>query len=557
MKKILLPFIFLFLCINIFANDTIRIKNEMFAIDENRKLILVNQSIDEINAQWIQEKNAVYLNELYEMETPVNNVQTGIPYQVTNAQGISYKLYFTQLPLVFLTATQEIVDEPKVPAKFTMIESNENKITEDIGIEIRGGSTQFLYSKKSYKIVFREDASGMNNKDVSLLGMRSDDDWDLQAMPNEPLRMNEKTSFDIWRKINKLHYQSSEPDAVNGCRMKYAELFLNGEYNGVYCVSEPIDRKQLKLKKYDEKKGIRGELYKSHGWGPTIFSYCPPYDNNSFSWVDSRNNSGYDCEYPNEVYPNWKPLHDFVYFVMNSSDANFYNQYSSCFNVNNAIDYFIFLNLAAACDNTGNNLFVARYNTNEPYFYVPWDFDGSFGNYWDGTKYTKTDTILTNGFYNRLLKDNSENGFMQRLKNKWQELRNDWLTESGLMALFSENYDYLIRNGVYEREELIWQDKDSYHFDPQYMEYMQKWITERLKFLDNEFNYTTGIQEIRDQQMQCPCNIRVYDMNGRLVKAIYSTNVEDKELYNNLNRGIYLIHTQNPYLYKVQKMVIE
>jgi hypothetical protein len=86
---------------------------------------------------------------------------------------------------------------------------------------------------------------------------------------------------------------------------------------------------------------------------------------------------------------------------------------------------------------------------------------------------------------------------------------------------------------------------------------MQEWITERLKFLDNEFDYTTGIQEIKDQQMLCPCNIRVYNMNGQLVKAIYSTNVENKELYHNLNRGIYLIHTQNSYLYKVQKIVVE
>jgi hypothetical protein len=443
-------------------------------IDENKKMIVVNQSIDAINAQWIQEKNAI----------------------------------------------------------------------------------QSMYVKKSYKISFKEDASLETSKDVSLLGMRYDDDWDLQAMANEPLRMNEKTSFDIWRKINKLHYQSSESDAINGCRMKYAELFLNDEYKGIYCVSEPVDRKQLKLKKYDEQKGIRGELYKGQGWGATIFSTCPSYSNNSFLWVN-QNGSGYDCKYPNEVYPNWKPLYDFVYFVIYSSDTDFYNQYPSYFNVNNAIDYFIFLNLAAAWDNTGNNLFVARYNTNEPYFYVPWDYDGSFGNYWDGTKYAKTDTILINGFYKRLLKDNSENGFMHRLKNKWQELRNDWLTVSILMASFNENYDYLLQNGVYEREELIWKDKDNYHFDSQYMEYMQDWIIERLKFLDSKFDYTTGIQEIKNQQMQCPCNIHVYNMSGQLIKTIYSLSVENKELYNNLNRGIYLIHTQSPYLYKVQKIVIE
>jgi hypothetical protein len=555
MKNCLLLFTFIVLHVNIVANDTIRIRSEMFGIDVKQKIVIANQDINTINVEWPNKKDAIYLDELYVLEIPVDNVQRGTGYQITNTQGNEYTLYFTQSSLIFITATQEIVNEPKVPAKFTMVESNANKITSDIGIEIRGGVTQFMYSKKSYKIAFREDASGQNNKDVSLLKMRSDDDWDLQAMANEPLRMNEKTSFDIWRIINKLYYQSSETDAVNGSRMKYAELFLNEEYKGIYCVSEPVDRKQLKLKKYDEEKGIRGELYKSRGWGIAVFEECPPYDNNNFSLVG--NNGGYDCEYPDEVYPDWKDMYDFVHLVMYGSDSEFYNQYQTYFNRENAVDYFILLNAARASDNTGNNLFVAGYNANEPYFYVPWDFDGTFGNKWDGNKDPKTDDILTNRFYTRLLKDHPENDFNQRLQTKWKLLRDDWLTVSGLMDMFRENYDYLVENGVYEREELIWKDKDNYHFDSQYIDYMQEWIIKRLTFLDNEFNYTTGIQEIGDQGMLCPCNIHVYNVSGQLVKTIHSTNMESEELYNNLNQGIYLIHIQNSDLYKVQKVVVK
>lgn len=184
------------------------------------------------------------------MENPVNNFQIGIGYSIVDVQGDKYTLYFTQLPLIFITATEEIVDEPGVPAKFRMIENNTREIVEDIRIETRGGWTQYFYSKKSYRIGFKNnDSPDVENKDICLLNMRLDNKWDLQAMANEPLRMNEKTSFDIWRKINILHYQTSERDAINGCRMKYSELFLNGEYKGIYCVSEPVDRKQLKLKK--------------------------------------------------------------------------------------------------------------------------------------------------------------------------------------------------------------------------------------------------------------------------------------------------------------------
>jgi hypothetical protein len=518
----------------------------MFGMDESKKMVVVNQNTDDINTEWLQEKDAIYLNDFYQIEPAIANVQTGIGYQVTNTRGDTYTLYFTQSPLIFITATDSIVDEPRVPAKFTMIESNGNKIIEDIGIETRGGWTQFFYSKKSYRFSFKESASSDNNKDVCLLDMRSDNKWDLQAMANEPLRMNEKTSFDIWRKINTLYYQSSEPEATNGCRMKYAELFLNGDYKGIYCVSEPLDRKQLKLKKYDEKKGIRGELYKSHGWGATVFSDCPPYSNNSFSWVNS-DNYGYDCEYPEDVYPDWKNMYNFVHLVIYDSDIQFYNQYQMYFNLENAVDYFIFLNVALARDNTGNNLFVARYNANEPYFYVPWDFDGTFGNKWDGTQYSKTDELLSNGFYNRLLKDHPENEFRQKLQVRWNQLRNDWLTVSNLMDMFTENYNYLVENGVYEREEITWKDKDNYRFNSEYIAYMQEWITERLKFLDNEFNYITAIPKVGKSDIQYPCDVYIYNTIGQLVKTVYLTDSDDKALYSNLKKGIYVVwfHNQN------------
>ena len=62
-------------------------------------------------------------------------------------------------------------------------------------------------------------------------------------------------------------------------------------------------------------------------------------------------------------------MYDFVFFVIYSSDEQFYTQYQTYFNIENAVDYFIFLNVARALDNAGNNLFVARYNVNEPYLY--------------------------------------------------------------------------------------------------------------------------------------------------------------------------------------------
>jgi hypothetical protein len=549
---------FVLLRVHVRAGDTIVVRSGRFGIDAARKLVVVNQPVEAVNAEWTQEKEAIELDERYAIVPAVAAVETGTAYPVVSAQGDAYTLYFTQLPLIFITADEAIVDEPKVPARFTMIESDAHTVDSDMGIEIRGGSTQFMFTKKSYKLSFKEDATLEKSKDVSLLGLRSDDDWDLQAMANEPLRMNEKTSFDIWRKVNTLHYQSEEDEAINSCRMLYAELFLNGAYQGVYCVSEPVDRKQLKLKKYDDKKGIRGELYKGAGWGPTIFKECPLYDNNNLWWVDS-DGYGYEWLYPDEDEANrdWKGLHDFVYFVMNSSAADFNAQYPDYFEVDNAIDYYLFLNFARAEDNKGNNLFVAKYTKDEPYFYVPWDLDATFGNGWEGGKRDITDDIMSNGFYDRLVKDDSPKGFKARLGAKWKVLREDWLTVNGLMNLFNENYDYLLRNGVYEREERTWKDAElsPYQFDDGYMDYLQGWIAKRLEFLDQSFGYTDAIPPVAAGAMQYPCDVHVYTVSGQWVKTIHLT-AEDKTSYAGLDAGVYILRFQSPLGRGVQKLLI-
>ena len=66
------------------------------------------------------------------------------------------------------------------------------------------------------------------------------------------------------------------------------ELVINNEYRGVYTLSERVDRKQLKLRKY-ENGSIRGELYKGVGWGASTNTSLPEYDNKKILWGGQEN----------------------------------------------------------------------------------------------------------------------------------------------------------------------------------------------------------------------------------------------------------------------------
>lgn len=74
--------------------------------------------------------------------------------------------------------------------------------------------------------------------------------------------MRNRLCMDLWNSFSPVPYINDEPDAINGTRGKFVEVLVNGKYQGLYCLSEKIDRKQLKLKKDYEDGGV---LFKCTG----------------------------------------------------------------------------------------------------------------------------------------------------------------------------------------------------------------------------------------------------------------------------------------------------
>ena len=159
--------------------------------------------------------------------------------------------------------------------------SSDTSFAHEAGIKVRG-KTAASYPKKSYAIEFC-DTMG-EELDVSLFDMRSDGDWILDAMYIDHSRMRNRLCTDIWNAYNRIPHISDEPEAMNGTRGLFVEVFLNGEYNGIYCLTERIDRKQLKLKKY--RNACCGLSYKAYTWD-NLMGYCsynPDASKNTLLW---------------------------------------------------------------------------------------------------------------------------------------------------------------------------------------------------------------------------------------------------------------------------------
>ncbi|OUJ71895.1 CotH kinase family protein [Hymenobacter crusticola] len=546
-----------------FAGNTITISPNFYHIDNKQHIIVINKKVEDVNADADELRTHLVLDKDYIFVEPPLLVNTASSYQV-KFQNITYTTYFTQLPIVHVDTDNEIVDSPSVLAKFLMSEASGTITESNLGIEIRGSYSQTL-PKKSYELSFWTDTKGDDSRDVRLLNMRTDNKWNLQALYNEPLRVNSKVANTLWQNIHQIYYKDKEPEAKNGIDMAYVELFLNNEYKGLYALSERIDRKQLKLKKYNN--GIVGELYKASNWGPAIlFTGLPAFDNSSLTW------GGFEYKHPEEKI-DWTNLYNFIDFVENSSDQFFYSQYKAKFNLKNAVDYYIFLNLIRAVDNTEKNLYIAKYKTNEPYYYIPWDLDGTFGNNWFGSKDNITNDIRTNEFYKRLTKDNSPSGFNETLYKRWEELRATVITEKYILDKFKEQQDYLLNNNIYQREHLVW---DSFTYDDTYAEYTATWLRSRLAYLDGAFSKTSTVLKSSVGKQSAtvsiypnpandflfieteglPYEVLIQDMNGRMLLKTTLNGTLNKVALNSLARGLYVVTVKNSRTLKTEKLII-
>lgn len=98
------------------------------------------------------------------------------------------------------------------------------------------------YDKKSLAVRL-VDGRG-DDLDANVLGIREENSWILDAMAIDRIRMRNRICFDIWNSMSSTPYDTGY-DNRNGTDGVFVELFLNGEYWGLYCLSDKVDRKLL------------------------------------------------------------------------------------------------------------------------------------------------------------------------------------------------------------------------------------------------------------------------------------------------------------------------
>ena len=394
------------------------------------------------------------------------------------------------------------------------------------------GATSLRFDKKSMKIVFLQPESD-EEFDVRLPGLeRTSNKYHLDAASIDRSRIRNRMAMDLFNSYSRLPH-ATNLNGRHGIIGTYVEVWTEGRYSGLFCLTDRVNRKLLGGKKM--KNGVvRGVVYKckSFGDGCFLISDGTQPTEGDYAW------NAWEVEYPDE-YPVdvWKPLQDLMEAPWETTpDAAYADLVRKHFYWDNLVDIYLLTLVAGVADAGYKNSYLSQpdHTADQRFVITPWDMDHSFGTTYNGAPLTDPSTLLGQANWSKVrpfkrLLQNASFGFITALADRWAELRDGPLSVESVSQLMYGYADQLDRSGSWQHERQEW------NYNPvtlgttaqQEADYMVEWYRENHKELSELLKpyQTDDIGEIELETSSL--KHETYDLqgrkvaNGKLQKGIY------------------------------------
>jgi hypothetical protein len=436
----------------------------------------------------------------------------------------------SNLPLVFInTDGQSIPDGFRITAEMGIIDNgigNRNAVNDplnnyngQISVEIRGSSSAG-WRKKQYNVETQDEQG--NNLNVELMGLPPENDWILNAPYIDKSMLRNVLTYHLARKMGR--YAS---------RTRYCELFLNGDYQGVYILMEKVKRdgNRVNIAALDS-TAISGDALT----GGYIIKVDKP-GNDGFTseyppWNGTSRRIFYQYHYPSddEILPQQKnyieKFIDEFEGVMDGLDyADPVSGYPKYIDMDSFIDFYIIAEISKNVDAYRlSQFFYKDRDTDGGKLHAgpPWDYNLSYGlaDYYDGEdtddwmleELAEGEDIKGDGsqvpfFWIKLFRDPT---LSRQLKKRWEWLRSDVLDIQQIHAFIDAVADTL--DEAQQRNFIIWTAPGEpkaagdgfwpvpavfYEFESYQdeIDFLKDWIEERIQWIDENILLLTEIDD--------------------------------------------------------------
>lgn len=342
------------------------------------------------------------------------------------------------------------------------------------------GASSLGYPKKSFTLKFARDDK-FNEPSLPPGGFRDKRKVTLTTTFDDNSYVRQRLSFQVWNQLDPAHIQVQHYSAV---------VFLNGQYQGLYAVTDHVD----------------GYLMEDHGLLQDGNLYKAVNHDANFKLV--RHSSGAAKALLSEGYEKqdglplmgepgaFDDLIDLVRFVATADTATFASDIGKRVLVKEYQDWLITCTAILARDSLGKNSYHYHDPAGGLWRVVPWDFNASFGQTWqtrrDPANADPDGLLPINQLFVRLM---NEPDLGAALKARYGGALKQEISQERVLAAF----EAMVRevDACARRDERRWRARyltyggwatrtDFTDFDGE-VAYVRQWITSRWAWLNGKY----------------------------------------------------------------------
>lgn len=375
-----------------------------------------------------------------------------------------------------------------IPGVADIIDGDSNNHLDDavtlnsnITIRIRGNSSRH-FDKKPYLIEL-VNPDGSNN-DQEVMGMDAHHEWALHGPYLDKTLIRNYMWYNIAGQI--MEYAPN---------VRFCELILNGEYQGVYLMTETVtagkEGARLTLSTTEKRETFSGYILRHDRGSDNELKNIDPLSIYAFK-TDKRINI---------VYPGASNLNDelareieldFSNFekAIHSYDFDDEEGYKGNIDVQSFVDYFIINEVSLNRDAGLFSTYIYK-DIDRKYKMCVWDFNNALDNYEEVENPAEGFAMFGTLWFNRIIQDRD---FTKAIINRYRELRKTVLSDEYLNDFIDETIEWLgpavERN--YEKwgysfgeeyDRLIPHERNPRNYD-EAVKQMKKSLNDRLAWMD-------------------------------------------------------------------------
>lgn len=365
--------------------------------------------------------------------------------------------------------------------------SDQPDFTTSCEIRIRGKSSR-QFPKRSYALKFVDSCGEANN--LSVMGMGAHHDWVLHG----PILDKSLIRNYLWYNIGG-EIMGYAPN------VRFCEVILNGEYQGLYLMTESItDGKDCRLNLSLTVKNAESTGYLLRIDRPTeqdlgtprdIYTYNERMSNVDFD-VSIRypGTAGLTPELAKDIELDYSAFEKALFSFDYDTEDYGYRNY---IDVENFIDYFIINEFSKNYDAGNFSTYIYK-EVGEKFKLCIWDFNNSCDNYSEQAFDASGFFLVRRDWYFMLFRDEA---FVEQLLRRYEQLRQTYLSQEYLMSYIDDTLAYLgcavDRNnqrwadeiaGLVEWESLMPKERNL-HSHQEAVVQLKSWICARGAWLDS------------------------------------------------------------------------